>query len=54
MPQILSGKNPGEMIGTMLAIIVGVVILVGLVAFVGLIVWVRVRNGKNKKNVRQI
>ena len=54
MPQILSGKNPGEMIGTMLAILVGVVILVGLVAFVGLIVWVRVRNGKNKKNVRQI
>jgi type IV secretory pathway TrbD component len=46
MPQILSGKNPTEMIGTMLAIIVGFVILVGLVAFVGLIVWVKVRNGK--------
>jgi hypothetical protein len=48
MPQILSGKNPSEMIGIMFQIIVGFAFLTGLVAVIGLIVWVKVRNGRRK------
>ena len=46
MPQILSGKNPSEMIGTMLHIIMLFALLSGVVVVLGLIVWTVVRSGK--------
>ena len=46
LPQVMKGKDPKEMIGTMLQIVAGFAILAGLVVVVGLIVWVKVRNRK--------
>jgi hypothetical protein len=46
MPQILSEKNPSEMIGTMLHIIMLFALLSGVVVVLGLIVWAVVRSGK--------
>ena len=46
LPQLLHGKDPREMIGTLLLLIAGFAMLAGFVAVVGLIVWVKVRNRK--------
>jgi len=48
LPEILKGKDPREMIGTMLQMLMGFTILCGLVVVIGLIVWVKVRNGRKK------
>jgi len=46
LPQILNGKDPKEMISTMMLIITGFAMLTGFVVMVGLIVWATVRNRK--------
>ena len=46
LPQVLNGKDPKEMISTMMLIITGFAMLTGFVLVVGLIVWTNVRNRK--------
>lgn len=48
LPQMLNGKEPGEMMSTMMHVILGFAMLCGLVAVVGLIVWVKVMKGRRK------
>jgi hypothetical protein len=46
LPQMLNGKDPKEMMSTMMLIITGFAMLTGFVVVVGLIVWVTVRSRK--------
>jgi len=42
LPQILKGKNPGEMINTMMQMVLGFAFVGGLVGVIGLVVWLKV------------
>jgi hypothetical protein len=42
LPQILKGKDTGQMMDTMMHLILGFTVLGGVIVVVGLIVWVKV------------
>ena len=42
LPQILKGKDPGEMVNTMMQMVLGFAFVGGLVVVIGLVVWLGV------------
>ncbi len=46
LPQILKGKDTGQMMDTMIHMIVGFAVLGLVIGVIGLIVWIKVRNKK--------
>lgn len=54
MPQILKGKEPNEMVHTMIKVITGFILLAGVIATIGVIVWIKVRRGGGGTINRQL
>jgi hypothetical protein len=49
LPHILKGKDPREMTGIMVHMILGFAALGGIIGGIGLVVWWRVLKGKEKR-----